>query len=492
MATFCSHCGEELPRDDVRFCNHCGAMRTARLASSPPLVSTDNNLSSDATPPERAQSQNLIEQASPPLQIKRASEQPPAWMRNLQRQPRHERALEDQKQQSAVSEEQEVKPQDAFPRNDERSVLPEPATHTTVMERPAQPHTAASSEQLDFPALPSTPQSHSPSRELRVKVWNEADPLSSQPGLSKDIRLVSPERKQPVEAEDMRGGRAVEDLPTRVMESMSPSSQASFPFDDIPTTPLQTLPDEQLSPVPVQNRDVQPPQKPVQAPGDALDVSHLNTVHLQVQPQSSPLHSLPMSSDHPVAQVSTPGLTTRTRKRLPLVIGSGAVLLLLILALGSWIILLQPFRVSPVTDTQQSFTDTKLGVSLRYPNGWKMPQVDYSKQLIVLQDGSDTAQINVNIANSSASGSPQSYLQRQGAQLGISNPKPGASSSFADSSWQSIQGDAQVRGAQYTYGLFTTLHNNHFYTLTQLAPSSTYIDEEKLVFAPTRLSFHFL
>ena len=491
MATFCSHCGEELPRDDVRFCNHCGAMRTARLASSPSLASTDNSLSSGGTSLEHAQSQNLIEQASPqpPLQIRQASEQAPVWMRNLQRGPLHGQAPKDKQQQTAVSQEQEVKPQDAFSSNEEHPVQPEPATHTTVMERPAQPHTAASSEQLDFPALPSTPQSHLPARELRVKVWNEADPLHSQPGLSEDIRLVSSESKQPVEAEDIRGGRAVEDLPTRMIESISPSSQASFPVDDIPTTPLQTIPGEQLLPLPAQNRYAQSPQKPVQAPGDVTDVSHLNTVHLQAQPQSSPLHPF---SDHPVAQVSIPGFTKRTRKRLPLVIGSGAVLLLLILALGSWIILLQPFRVSPVTDTQQSFTDAKLGLSLRYPNGWKMPQVDYGKQIIVLQDGSDTAQINVNIANSSAAGSPQSYLQRQVTQLGINNPKPGASSSFADSSWQSIQGDAQVKGAQYTYGLFTTLHNNHFYTLTQQAPSSTYLDEEKLVFAPTRLSFHFL
>ncbi len=494
MATFCSQCGEELPRDGVQFCNNCGARQATRLASSLSSTGTDNNSLSGVMPPANVQSQSLIEGASPPLPSRMQAvsdiEELPMWMHNLQRDPRNEQAIKDKKQ--PVSQEQEVKSQDVLVRNEQQEHLvqqqPEPAIHTTVMERPAQSH--ASSEQMDFPAVPSTPQSFSP--VLHVKVWSEAN--ISQPGLKEDvvrqedIKPVSLESKAPMQA-SVQEGHAVEDLPTHLMEAIAQPAQTNLSIDDIPTNPLHAFPGERLQSNPGQNAQSQPEQ----VPSDVADVSDVNTVYLKAQQQSHtpPPPSALSKSDHSAAPTHTPALTTRGRKRLPLVIGSATVLLLLALALGSWIIMLQPFRVSPVTDTQQSFIDAKLGVSLRYPNGWKTPQVDYGKQIITLQDGSDTAQINMYIASASAD-SPESYLQKQAARLGINNPKPGTPSSFADSSWQSIQGDAQVRGAEYTYGLFTTLRNKHFYTLTQLAPRTTYSDEEKLVFAPTRLSLHFL
>lgn len=357
----------------------------------------------------------------------------------------------------------------------------------------------AASQNLGAQASPQPggkQQSASPMRALRVKVWNGANSVRPQTKLKEDgmqqedAKRVHPENKRSMDG-SMQEEQAVEDLPTHLMESIPQSRQTAI--DDLPTNPILALPNEQLQATPEQQKYIQSQQKPEHVSTDLTDVSHISTVHLQAQQQAQakPPLSLPSRDNHTVRSISSPALPTRSRNRLPLIIGSSAVLLLLILATGSWIVLAQPFRVSPVTDTQQSFTDAKLGVSLRYPSGWKKPQVDYHKQMITLQDGSDTAQMNIYIANASTD-SPENYLQKQVVQLGISNAKIGASSSFADTSWKNTQGDAQVKGAEYTCGVFTTLHNNHLYTLTQLAPRSIYADEEKLVFAPVRLSLHFL
>jgi hypothetical protein len=332
-------------------------------------------------------------------------------------------------------------------------------------------------------------------RALRMKVWDGSGSKQSQSELKEtDMRL---EDAQCASVEDkhslhrgMQEEQAVSDLPTRLMESIPPQS-AQTAIDDIPTNPILALPDEQLQAAPGQQAPVQSDQGPEQAPADSVDVSHISTVHLQVQPQATFSPSISSKDNHTPGSAGSPALPTHPRKRLPLIIGSAIVLLLLILAAGSWLLFVQPFRVSPATDTQQSFTDAKLGVSLRYPSGWKKPQIDYRKQIITLQDGSDTAQMDIAVANASTE-SPKSFLQKQVAQLGINNAKAGAPSSFAGAPWQNTQGDVQVKGAEYTCGVFTTLHSGRFYTLTQLAPRSIYTDEEKLVFAPTRLSLHFV
>ncbi len=46
-------------------------------------------------------------------------------------------------------------------------------------------------------------------------------------------------------------------------------------------------------------------------------------------------------------------------------------------------------------------------------------------------------------------------------------------------------------GANYTATLLVTMHGDHYYTILQLAPSSTYPLEEQLVFSKMRSSFQF-
>jgi hypothetical protein len=57
--------------------------------------------------------------------------------------------------------------------------------------------------------------------------------------------------------------------------------------------------------------------------------------------------------------------------------------------------------------------------------------------------------------------------------------------------WQQIQGSVQQSGANYTAVLLITMHSQHYYTILQLAPSSTYPLEEQLVFSHMRSSFQF-
>ncbi len=434
MATLCAHCGEELPRDDARFCAHCGMEWPAHSAHSSSSADADSKPSLDEAPPEdvQAATQNLKEQASLHEKQQPGIEQPPAWMQGLQRERRSEQS-------------------------------------------------------------PIKQQSASSMRPLRVKVWDGAGSLHSQPESKGPVLSSGDDQRARIENKQslyssVQEEQPIEDLPTRLMESMPQVPLENAAIDDVPTNPVLALPNE-LQAAPEQHTSVQFQQNPT----SNGDISHVSTVHLQTQQQGqvTPLPSVSLRDNHAAGPISSPAFPTRSRKRLPLLIGSSAVVLLLVLALGSWLVFVQPFRVSPATDTEQSFTDAKLGISLRYPSGWKKPLVDYHKQTITLQDGSDTAQMNISMANAST-GSLESYLQKQVAQLGISNAKVGTPLSFGGASWENTKGDVQVKGAEYTYGVFTTPHSNHFYMLTQLAPRSIYADEEKLVFAPTRLSWHFL
>ena len=62
---------------------------------------------------------------------------------------------------------------------------------------------------------------------------------------------------------------------------------------------------------------------------------------------------------------------------------------------------------------------------------------------------------------------------------------------FAGASWQQIQGIVQESGASYTATVLVTMHGQNYYSIVQLAPSTTYPLEEQLVFSKIRSSFQF-
>jgi hypothetical protein len=505
---FCSHCGEELPGDNTRFCSNCGAVRAARLTNPSSIVGTGK------TPPPVVSENNQVvanqKESSgapmPPLHMKLhpEGEEFPTWMSKLHHDPHNEQSRKNKSQPTRTPPQQEVKAQDALVREPDQDTpgqqsVPELVTHALVIEHPAQSQHVSDHEQLDFPELPSTPQPFSSLRELHVKVWNEANPAhegivpKEEDPMQSDPKPALAENKQVIEA--VEGDEyAIEDIPTRLVESIPAAQpqQARFPIDDIPTTPLlamsgiqpQSLSGIQQQSLHGQNVYIQ--QESGGTPDGATDIANIRTTQLQVPGRNQIASSIVSQSNRPVALRGMPASLFRGEKgRLPVIVGIVAVALLLVL--GSWIIIFQPFSVSPATNVQLSYADTKLGVSLQYPNGWKTPQADYKKRVITLLDASDTAQVNIAIADV-PTGSLNSYLHQQATKLGMSNPKSGSVTTFAAASWQQIQGDVQVKGAQYTCVLFATVDKNHLYTLSQMAPSNIYPDEEKLVFAPTRLS----
>ena len=314
-------------------------------------------------------------------------------------------------------------------------------------------------------------RSSSPARELHVRVWEQKEP--GAPDEQAD--------KQPFVGDKEEDG--VEDLPTRPLA-------ASFPGNVIV-------------------RDSQPPLVN-SAQNTRLDeVEQVDTVSLPayqrlVQParseqigrdgQRSPgVSSLSPIKDlkhvPPPQALAPPSQPRKSRKSLVIALIS-LLLLLIVGGAGAWIVVLHPFSVPSVTQPQQTFRNTQLGFSLLYPNGWES-QVDSSKATAHFFDSTHTAQVNV-VVGSPGEGNLSQSLQQQAGQLGMTGQKTGAPLSFAGASWQHMQGNVILGGASYTGTLLVTVHHAHLFTIILLAPQTTYVQEEQLVFSGLRSSFQFI
>jgi hypothetical protein len=163
--------------------------------------------------------------------------------------------------------------------------------------------------------------------------------------------------------------------------------------------------------------------------------------------------------------------------------------ILLVGGLATWIIAARPFTVPPVTQPEQAFSNTKLGLSVYYPSGWTA-RADTGNGTVLFSDSSHTGQVKILVA--AANGDPGQYLSKEAAQLGMASVKQGKALSFAGTSWQQVQGSVQVAGANYTAVLLAAVHGNRIYTIIQMAPQATYADEEHIIFSAMRASFRFL
>jgi hypothetical protein len=164
-----------------------------------------------------------------------------------------------------------------------------------------------------------------------------------------------------------------------------------------------------------------------------------------------------------------------------------AIIIIIALGIGTWLILAQPFAISADTNPLQTTRNASLGLTIAYPAGWKSTQTTTS---LMLADSSNTDQME--IAQPATTTTDQtSYLKQQAAKLGMADAKVGSAVSFAGSSWQQTHGDFIINGAGYIGTIYVTEHNNHLYTLTQIAPKVTFQDEESVVFAPARTSLQF-
>ena len=152
--------------------------------------------------------------------------------------------------------------------------------------------------------------------------------------------------------------------------------------------------------------------------------------------------------------------------------------------------LYQPFSVDGITQPQQRFSDSRLGLSFLYPGGWQS-QVDQRKATIHLFDSSHTAQVDI-VVGTPPGGDLGQYLQQKANQLGLTGIKSGTTRSFAGAAWQQIQGNVQQSGASYTETLLATTHKNSIFTIMLLAPQATYAQEQQIAFSGIYASFQFI
>jgi hypothetical protein len=201
--------------------------------------------------------------------------------------------------------------------------------------------------------------------------------------------------------------------------------------------------------------------------------------------QESPLQDV--GGETPIPQfagISSPLRKLRSRLNLWL-----AVILMVLLIVGviGWLLIVQ---LAPNTNPWQRFNSTKLSFSVVYPTDWQM-RIDHNPSVVHFYDSTQTDKVDITVSNATT-GQVEQFLQQQTSQLGMTDVKTNQPRLFADSSWQQVQGKLLQAGVSYTVTMLATIHGNHLYLLTQIAPQSTYNDEEALVFSSMRAGWQFL
>ena len=427
MAKKCDYCGKILPNDTIRNCPGCGK----KVASSRP--------------------------------VKRSlSDDPPAWMKQLETSLTNNRSKPPLRELNVKVWDEEETRDLAFP----ESVVDSVGDDIDVVD-----------------GLPTSPLMVT--RSPRISTSSHTN--SNLPGVHIDEEEV---------AEKLPTNPLITSLPQNTPLSHVSSSPATDfgnevmshdQIEDIATRPYaaqpRTISHEIEKPIYHQRQAMQAPTGSMYSPVLQRPVTPVPIPQSQFPPAQPVRQTPPISM--PVPPLARP--KKNNRKRLAIVFG-----LLFILLLGgviAWVIVSQPFAVPEVTKTTQNFKDTSPGVSLQYPQKWA---VDVNKQngTVKFYDDNHTDQVNIS-ALAASSQTIDQYIGKEVSSTGMTGQKTLAELSFAGATWQQIQGSVQQSGANYTATLLVTLHGAHYYTILQLAPSSTYPLEEQLVFSKMRSSFQF-
>lgn len=383
-----------------------------------------------------------------------------------------------------------------------------------------------------------------PQRELRIKIWEDEDADTPDPGAPAEQRNghagISQNEQREEQAQFPRvlsqdkaeEDSEVEELPTTPMPSTFAPEKDVKPFSavarndqssrvidhshvearedaDLPTRPLIVnspvpgpTPANRPSgrPFPAQSYR-QPPQSPS---GQSID-QRLQGFSAQVNPGQSPIVQRPVTptlqTPYPSFQQPTsaptgtvvgpaPSRPVRRKSKMRVVVVLVMLLLLLGGGLAYWIFAYQPFSVPAVTRTSLSFSNANLGIALQYPQGWTA-QLGSAHQSVSFFDANSIDQVHITVTASNGS-SLAIYVNKEVAQLGLTAQKKLSPVTFAGTSWQQVQGTELVSGATDTETLLVAMHGNHFYAITQVAPAVTYTDADRLFFSILRASFQFL
>ena len=473
MAIQCSLCGTTL-KDDAHFCNICGTL----VATHPFSPKTKATASSSIGEPNRG-GEVLREQIAqqPPARPSRntGNSQPPSWMSQLE---------------SGVGI-------NTFPGGN-------------GVRRSPQDDSAPSSNGVSFQEPGTRPQA--PGRELRAKVWEQAQG-SLQRSDTNDRTENLPTRPlladTPIAEKQMYGTNSSGTLSSQRQRTRQDD------VDQLDTVPMATP--KGVKP----NNPARPALEPARLPQPGSQRESMNRQAtapprfpdslVQQQPASSPTvqrwdeptmitaQNSALAPDVKNQRQTPPPLTSarrttppkRSKSQKPFILVMVILLLLLIgSGISAWIILYAPFTVASVTQPQQTLNSSQLRISLQYPSGWTT-QIDAKKATATLSDSSHTAQfiISSRPANGEDTGR---YLQQEASQLAMTGLKPLTAQTFAGISWQELQGNTLIKGASYTETLFASVHQQNMYTIMQLAPQTTYAQEEQYIFSAIRSSLQFV
>ncbi len=446
MAKQCIHCGKTLPRDNALFCNSCGK----RVSTSHP---PKHSLSND----------------------------PPAWISELGK------TLDDAEVDLSAPAAVEIpKPLTGVPPRE---------LHVRVWE---QEETVV----------------HSRPEEDRGSIEHGQDVVEDLPTVPLSVAGTSGSAKEPLSIPNHTVASAdnkeiAEDLPTMPLAATPPgtppvlhnsassgagSSHGSLSYLDevekLYTRPQMSQRQWQTTSPPLANAAKQH-NAALRRPSDAQQGPMLQrgvTPIVFPPPQSLPARGLRQT---PPASKAVPPVAhpERKRRRGPMFVLI-LVFILVVGGLSAWIIVFQPFTVPEITNTSQPFQNTDLGVSLHYPRSWTA-QLDNKNEVVYFYDDNHTDQVNIS-AVATGGKSIDQYISTVAGSLGMTGQKAGASLSFAGFSWQQEQGTVLQSGATYTAVLLVTTHGGRYYAILQLAPATTYTQEDQLVFSNMRSSFQFI
>jgi len=256
-------------------------------------------------------------------------------------------------------------------------------------------------------------------------------------------------------------------------QSFNPPSLPPFPPGPQSPRPVTPFPDA-------------PGQRPPQGPVDPFG---------QRPPQRPPSFDAAPSA---AANVSKPATDVAEEKKPRKKKHTGrlvVVVLLLVVVLsggtGAWMnreFILQYFQTPAQIQPFQAYHNSTFGISLDYTNVWSV-SVDQAHNTIRFFDNTHTGQANLSMV--AANGQVGDYLNQQATQIPLDGAKPAPAATFANSSWQVLQGTGTQSGATYTIVLYATQHNGHFYLLEFLAPATAFQNIEASSFAHMRSSFSF-
>ena len=442
MEIYCTGCGKVLPRDNARFCNNCG-MLIPSLPSTPSTLSISESTSSLHDQARRESDRTVLRE--------QIAYQPPSSP---------VRGIGQDKQFSGKDRQNRA----AFKAG-----------------KVGQPE-----------KIPDAMATDQPGNELEMTDIDQPGSVAEAEAMvQSDVhQSESEEAPQAAIANVLADGVGKEnvDLPRAVSKvEESPSEEVSS-NEELPTSPMGVqladqapVEEQNVENLPTSSLVIEPSEQPVVADAGSDEIQYQDTARLPLPSIPAIITSVPRILMPPVQ---------RARRSFPAVIVIASLAVLLLGGLGAWVMIFQPFSVSPVTDPTQSFKSINLRVSLLYPTGW-IVQVEKSKSTVRFSDSSQTAQV-VLVTAGATNNDLSRYLQQQATQMGITGAKQGTQVSFAGALWQQIQGTVQKSGANYTTTIFVTVHDHRLFTLMQQAHQSIYAQEEELIFLPMRSSLQFM